>query len=585
MNRLPALRIVLPLLRPHAWRVAGAVLAMATAAGLLLLLGQGLRRIVDDGFAGDSGTSSLDRHALLMLGLVTLLGISTACRFYLVSWLGERVGAALRRRLFAHALRLPPSHYEQRRTGDVLTLLTADTEILRGLVGAAVSQWLRALITALGALGMLFVTSAKLALLVIAVTPLIVVPLAVFGRRERRLSRTAQERVADLGAQAEETLNAMATVQAHGHEAADLARFAERAEGSVAASLARIRVRAFLMLTIILLGFGAITLSLWVGGHAVLAGTLTGGELSAFVFYAVLLATSVTSLSELWSEVQRAAGAAERVGEFLAVVPEIRPPSGPVPLPALAPGRPVGRLAFEGVALRYPSRPEWPALDGVSLTVEPGETVALVGPSGAGKSTLFQLALRFRDPDSGHVLLDGIDLRAADPAAVRARIGLVPQDPVIFGADVQENIRYGRPDAGDAEVRAAAEAADAAGFIEGLPQGYATFLGEKGVRLSGGQRQRIAIARAVLRDPPLLLLDEATSALDAESEAAVQAALARLSRGRAVLVIAHRLATVRRADRIVVMEAGRVVAEGRHERLVDEGGLYARLARLQFAAG
>ncbi|WP_198379945.1 ABC transporter transmembrane domain-containing protein [Roseomonas sp. KE2513] len=581
-GRLPALRIMLPLLRPHAARVAGAVLAMGTAAGLLLVLGQGLRHIVDDGFAGRDGVSSLDGHALTVLALVALLAASTAARFYLVSWLGERVGAALRRQLFAHALRLPPSHYEQHRTGDVLTLLTADTEILRNLVGSAVSQWLRALVTTLGALTMLFVTSTPLALLVIAVTPLIVIPLVVFGRKERRLSRAAQERVADLGAQAEETLNAMATVQAHVHEPADLTRFTGRAEESVTASLARVRVRARLIFSIILLGFGAITLSLWVGGREVLAGHLTGGQLSAFIFYAVLVATSVTSLSELWSEVQRAGGAAERVHDFLETTPAIRPPANPRPLPAASP---IGRLAFEAVRLHYPSRPDRPALDGVTLSVEPGETVALVGPSGAGKTTLFQLALRFRDPDSGRVTLDGIDLREADPAALRARIGLVPQDPVIFGADVRDNIRYGRPDATEAEIRAAAEAADAAGFIEAMPAGYGTFLGEKGVRLSGGQRQRIAIARALLRDPPLLLLDEATSALDAESEAAVQAALARLSRGRAVLVIAHRLATVRRADRIVVMEAGRIVAEGTHDRLVSEDGLYARLARLQFAAG
>jgi len=583
VNRLPALRIILPLLRPHAARVAGAVLAMGMAAGFLLLLGQGLRRIVDDGFA-HRATTSLDHHALLMAGLILLLALSTAARFYLVSWLGERVGAALRQKVFAHALELPPSHYEQHRTGDVLTLLTADTEILRGLVGAAVSHWLRAAITALGALAMLFITSPKLALLVVAVTPLVVIPLVIFGRRERRLSRIAQERVADLGAQAEETLNAMATVQAHVHEAADRARYAARAEESVAASLARIRVRALLTLSIILLGFGAITLSLWVGGREVLAGRLTAGELSAFVFYAVLTATSVTSLSELWSEVQRAAGAAERVGEFLATIPAIRPPEHPIALPAPGARQPLGRLAFEEVYFRYPSRPEQPALHGITLAVEPGETVALVGPSGAGKSTLFQLALRFRDPDSGRVTLDGVDLRQADPAAIRARIGLVPQDPVIFGADVRDNIRYGRPDASDAEIRAAAEAADAHGFIEALPEGYGTFLGEKGVRLSGGQRQRIAIARAILRDPPLLLLDEATSALDAESEAAVQAALARISRGRAVLVIAHRLATVRRADRIIVLDAGRVVAEGSHDALVAEDGLYARLARLQFAA-
>ncbi|WP_245214720.1 ABC transporter transmembrane domain-containing protein [Pararoseomonas indoligenes] len=580
MSRLPALRIVLPLLRAHPGRVAGAVLAMGVAAGLLLLLGQGLRHMVDQGF---ESVESLNRQALLLFGLVVLLAVSTASRFYLVSWLGERVGAALRLRVYSHALDLPPSFYEQRRTGDVLTLLTADTEILRGLVGAAVSQWLRALVTVCGALAMLFYTSPHLTFIVIAVTPLIVVPLVLFGRRERRLSRTAQERVADLGAQAEETLNAVATVQAHNHEAADRARFAELAEESVAASLARIRVRGGFMFCLILLGFGAITLALWVGGHSVLAGRLTGGQLSAFVFYAVLLASSATSLSELWNEVQRAAGAAERLGEFLGVTPDIQAPARPVPLPAPTAGRPVGRLAFENVRLLYPSRPDRAALDGASLRVEPGETVAVVGPSGAGKSTLFRLALRFSDPDAGRVTLDGVDLRTADPAAIRARIALVPQEPVIFGTDVTSNIRYGRPDATEAEIRAAARAADAEGFIDALPQGYATFLGEKGVRLSGGQRQRIAIARAVLRDPPLLLLDEATSALDAESEAAVQAALARLAHGRAVLVIAHRLATVRRADRILVMENGRFVAEGTHDALVREGGLYARLARLQFA--
>ena len=575
-----ALRLLLPALRPYAAAALGAGLGLLVAAGLVLLLGQGLRHIVDDGFTGGAG--ALDRAAAGMAAVVALLGVSTAVRFYLVSWIGERVSADLRARVFDHALRLSPGFYETRRTGDVLTLLTADVEVLRNLVGSAVSLWLRALVTAVGALAMLFVTSPMLALVVVGVTPVVVLPLVLFGRRERRLSRAAQERVADLGAHAEETLNAIPTVQAFTHEAADAARFRTRAAESVAASLARVRVRAGLILVVILLGFGAITLALWIGGREVIAGRVTGGELSAFVFYAVLVASSVASLSEVWGEVQRAAGGAERIDAFLAERPGIAAPPAPLPFPAIVPGG-SGRLAFEGVTFRYPARPERPALDGVSLTVEPGETVALVGPSGAGKTTLFQLALRFHDPEAGRVTLDGVDLRDADPSDVRARVGVVAQDPVVFGASARENILYGRPGASEAEVREAVRVADA-GFLDALPEGLDTFLGEKGVRLSGGQRQRLAIARAVLRDPPLLLLDEATSALDAESEAAVQGALNRLARGRAVLVIAHRLATVRRADRIVVLEAGRVVAQGSHDALVAGGGLYARLARLQFAA-
>ncbi|WP_376088998.1 ABC transporter transmembrane domain-containing protein [Roseomonas sp. CCTCC AB2023176] len=585
MRRLPALRLLLPLLRPYAPQAIGAGVALGVAAGLVLLLGQGLRHIVDDGFAGgpgSSGSTSLDGAALAMLAVVVLLGVSTAARYMLVSWLGERVSADLRERVFSQALRLPPSFYETRRTGDVLTLLTADVEVLRNLVGSAVSQWLRSFVTALGALVMLVVTSPLLALLVVGVTPLVVLPLVLFGRRERVLSRVAQERVADLGARAEGALNAVSTVQAFTAERAEVSRYGDAASASVAAALARVRVRAVLILSVILLGFGAITLSLWVGGREVIAGRLTGGELSAFVFYAVLVATSVTTLSELWGEVQRAAGGAERLGEFLEEVPAIRPPEQPLPLPAVVRGR-SGRLVFDDVRFRYPARPDRSALDGVSVRVEPGETVALVGPSGAGKTTLFQLALRFHDPESGRVTLDGVDLRNAEPEAVRARIGLVAQEPVVFGASAADNIRYGRPGATDEEVRAAVQAADA-GFLLDLPQGLDSFLGEKGVRLSGGQRQRLAIARAVLRDAPVLLLDEATSALDAESEAAVQAALGRLAEGRAVLVIAHRLATVRRADRIVVLEEGRIVAEGTHDALVREGGLYARLARLQFAA-
>ena len=518
-----------------------------------------------------------------MFAVVVALGLSTAARFYLMSWLGERVGADMRAAVFNHVLRLSPTFFETMRTGDVLTRLTTDTAALQNLIGSAVSQWLRSAVIAAGALVMLIVTSPKLALLVVAVVPLVVLPLVVFGRRERRLARTAQDRFADLGAYAEEMVNALRTVQAFTHEGVDRLRFGARVESSIGAALKRAQVRSGLILAVILLGFGAITLSLWVGGLEVVHGRMTGGQLSAFVFYAILVATSAASMSELWGEVQRAAGSADRIGELLQEVPAIAAPSNPVPLPAPTPRAPSGKVRFEGVGFRYPSRPETSALDGFDLRVEPGETVALVGPSGAGKTTVFQLLLRFYDPAAGRIRLDGVDLRDADPAAIRGRIGLVSQDPVIFGADVWDNIRYGRPGATDAEVRAAARAASA-GFLDDLPEGFDTFLGERGVRLSGGQRQRVAIARAILRDAPLLLLDEATSALDAESEAAVQHALSVLSRNRTTLVIAHRLATVRRADRIVVMEGGRAVATGTHDALVRQGGLYARLAELQFAA-
>ena len=575
MKRLPALRLVLPFLRPYLGRAALATAALLLSSGLLLGLGQGVRRLIDTGFAA-SDSRQLDQAALLMFAVIATLACMTTLRFYLMSWLGERVSGDMRRAVFDRVLALPPSFYETMRTGDVLTRLTNDVTLLQALVGSSISMWLRSLLTLLGALVMLVLTSPKLALLIVAVVPVVVLPLIVFSRRERRLARAAQDRVADLGAYAEETLNAIPTVQAFTHEPVDRARFAGRIERSVNTALERIRVRASQILVVILLGFGAITLSLWVGGHEVIAGRLSGGELSAFVFYAVLVATSGTSMSELWGDLQRAAGASERISELLAEAPAIAPPAQPRPLP---PSR--GSLAFDRVSFRYPSRPDSSALDGFSLAVEPGETVALVGPSGAGKTTVFQLIQRFYDPVLGRVLLDGVDLREADPADVRARLGIVAQDPVIFGADVWENIRYGRPDATDAEVRAAAEAASA-GFLDELPQGFETFLGEKGVRLSGGQRQRVAIARAILRDPAVLLLDEATSALDAESEAAVQHALSVLSRGRTTLVIAHRLATVRRADRIVVLERGRVIATGTHERLLRDGGLYARLAELQF---
>jgi ATP-binding cassette subfamily B protein len=575
-GRAGALRLLLPFIARYKWRAAGATAALLSAAGLTLALGQGLRHLIDGGFASGS-VARLNATALAMAVTIAGLAFATSARFALVTWLGERIGADVRRAVFDRVIALSPAWFETARTGDVLSRLQADTAVLQALAGSALSQWLRSGLLLIGAFAMLVVTSPLLSGLVVAVVPFVLVPLVVFSRRERRLSRVAQARVADLGALAEETLSALRTVQSFTGEPFARERFAAATEQSVGAALARIRSRASVILVVILLGFGAVTLALWVGGREVLAGEMSGGALSAFVFYAVIVALSGAGLSELWGELQRAAGAADRIAELLNERPTIAAPRNPRPLPM----PPQGRVAFERVVFHYPARPNQAALEGFSLTVEPGETVALVGPSGAGKTTVLQLLLRFYDPEAGTIRLDGVDLRAADPAAVRGRLSLVPQDPVVFGADAWTNIRFGRPGATDAEVRAAALAAHC-DFIEALPNGWDTFLGEKGVRLSGGQRQRLAIARAVLRDAPVLLLDEATSALDAESEHAVQRALATLSRNRTTLVIAHRLATVRRADRIVVMEAGRIVASGSHEALVREGGLYARLAALQF---
>ena len=574
--RLGSLRLLLPYVRAYSWRLAGSALTLVLAAALVLGLGQGVRRLVDFGFASRS-PAQLDQAALAMFAIVAALALTTFGRFYLVSWLGERVAADLRRDVFDRVLALSPAYFETARTGDILSRLTADIAVLQALIGSAVSQGIRNALMCIGAFAMLMITSAKLAGIIAIVLPLVIGPLILFGRREKRLSRASQDRVADLGAYAEETINGLRSVQAFTHEPVDRKRFAAEVERSFATALRRVLTRATLILVVIFLGFGAVTFSLWVGGQDVIAGRMTGGELSAFVLYAVLLATSGATMSEIWGDLQRAAGAAERLLELLAEQPTITAPPVLARLP-----RPVrGQIAFEEVSFRYPTRPGQSALDRFSLEIEPGETVALVGPSGAGKTTVLQLLLRFYDPQAGVVRLDGVDIATTDPADLRSRLGLVPQEPMIFSANAWENIRFGRPDATDAEVRAAAEAASA-GFLDELPRGFDTYLGAKGVMLSGGQRQRVAIARAILRDPAVLLLDEATSALDAESEQAVQRAITALTRNRTTLVVAHRLATVRRADRIVVLERGRIVAMGTHEALAREGGLYSRLAALQF---
>ena len=566
--------------RPYLRQVTLAAIALLVAAGAVLAIGQGLKFVIDRGFvAGSAG--ELDR-ALALLGVViAVMAVATFTRFYYVSWLGERVTADLRRAVFDHLLTLPPGFFEVTRTGEVISRLTNDTTMLETVIGSSVSMAVRNLLLLAGGLVMLALTSLKLTLLVLAGVPLVVAPIVLFGRRVRRLARASQDRIGDVGAYVDEALHEIRTVQAYGHEPVDRQHFAARVEEAFATAKRRVRQRALLVAVVIMLTFGAVGVILWIGGHDVLAGRLSAGELSAFVFYAVIVASAVGTISEVIGDIQRAAGATERLFELLAVEPAIRAPAEPVALPVQG----IGTVEFDAVSFNYPSRPDTPALADVAFSIAAGERVALVGPSGAGKTTVFQLLLRFYDPQSGAVRIDGVDVVRADPVAVRRRLAVVPQDPVIFAASVLDNVRYGRPDASDAEVRAACEAAYATEFIERLPERYASFLGERGVRLSGGQRQRLAIARAILADRPILLLDEATSALDAESERMVQQALERLMARRTVLMIAHRLATVRHAGRILVMDRGRVVAAGTHEGLVASNPLYARLATLQFGAG
>jgi len=573
------LRRLLPFVRPYRGLLGLWLGSLALSSLATLSLPVAVRFMIDRGFAGDD-PSAIDRWFAGLLGVAVLLAAATAARFFFVSLLGERVAADLRRALYSRLLLLDIEFFERTRAGELVSRLSADTELLRTVVGSSASVALRSLVTFVGSSAALAITSPRLAGFAAIGIPLVILPIVFFGRRVSSLSRQAQDRVADATARASESLNAIHTVQSHAREAWESERFAGAVGTALAAARRRIATQAGLTAAVIVLIFGAITAVLWIGAKDVVAGQMSPGVLGQFVLYAMIGAGSVGALTEVWAEVQRAGGGMARIGELLDQDARITAPPSPRGL-----GTPVrGHIRFRKVAFRYPSRPDAPALTDFDLELKPGETVALVGPSGAGKSTVLQLLLRFHDPQVGSVEIDEVDLRDLDPRALREQIALVPQDPLLFGADALENLRYGRLDASEADVVAAARSAEAHEFISALPEGYRTFLGERGVRLSGGQQQRLVIARALLKDAPILLLDEATSALDAHSERAIQQALERLMRGRTTLVIAHRLATVRRADRIVVLEGGRIVAQGSHYELMAQGGLYAELARLQFAA-
>ena len=577
-NLRPLLRLT-PFLHRYRLQMFLALLALLAAAGATLAVPIAVRRIIDNGFTADNALL-VDKYFLAMLAVVAVLAIGSALRFYFVMWIGERVVADVRDQIFSHLLKLSPGFFESQRTGEVVSRLTADTTQIKAAFSSTASIALRNLVMLIGAIAMMIATSPKLAGLSVLALPLLVLPLVTYGRRVRKLSRMAQDTLASSAAYAQERLTAVSTVQANVQE--DAARKAFSSATAIAFDAAAKRTVARAVLTALIIGVaaGAVVVLLWYGASAVIAGTMTAGTLSQFLIYAILAASSLGQLSEVWGEVQLAAGAAERISELLDETPDIAAPAAPQPLPE----PPQGRLALTNVNFAYPTRPGSPALIDVSFTVKPGETVAIVGPSGAGKTTIFSLAQRFFDPQSGTVLVDGVDVRKAVPQDVRRRIAVVPQETVIFSGSVLDNIRFGKPGATAEEVLEAASAARVDEFAERLPKGYDTEVGERGVTLSGGQRQRIAIARAILRNAPILLLDEATSALDAESEAFIQQAIEKLTANRTTLVIAHRLATVRNADRILVLDGGQLVAEGKHAELINTSPLYARLAKLQFSA-